>query len=1137
MPSTTTTLRSSEAVTKFLRSKEGDIFDILKLASDVLDQKLDVYFPNSRDFVLSLLVDRLNDRSNSSKFGEWKYNKEVWSLLEKVLQVKDRNQSDASILQNLKIIDLVILLMDSNDPQGWSCLPSVCHILSTFMQKLFIEIDEYTGIRLLKSSLKYTENRTLSDPSTSLDEIVTRLYWNSSSQGVLDVSKKSYTLFFEDLFHPLTKHLSTSSELSTKHLYEEVFTKRIFNPANLQYLSHNLEKLLKKETIDDASLKYFFQKAVQKLASKNMKLCTEVFNVIVNKFPHLAELLLALLVSSQHTMPQEFISSVYAKEVASKKFIDLNWDMVKYVFELDSELAATKSKFVFEKYNSAFKLNEKVLPVGKVVVSAYTKNRELVDFLIKVWPKAVGKDELWDGEEFVAHVAHCVSFLSEKQITQVVEASPRLLTEASAAILTAITKGLMPASPKMVESLKPSFHQIQDFINASSNFWQIRYNLLNLYGTDFVVPESLLRLDYDIYYHYTMFRLLELSVVKCYSEKQQRQFILFLRDNSNLAPLVFYRWFVIVNEFFSGENIIELLKVALETNFLENIDEEFFEQRNIMSCMTRIFIGDPLFSLKYITSVPLVCYSRGPKKDLLNTLTKIYIESRTEGVLHCINYLLESSSYQSNIERDFSILVQLLGLATTGEAQRYAISISKKVWKSNIDMIKSDANRIYVENAIDTLLKHMSKDNGADITPQMKMTLIVISYPSAPAGEILVKYEKLVHTFKGHCIKQIKIFQDFKEDSKLIWLLCGVANIPRSMLNFKDVLSITKLFQGQSYNDSLMQAIFSLVCKTAQPDLRFAKFVLGLFLVLDTKASSQILYDDIVEYLQMIANEKLDVYRTVCLYAIASTAETEKDFVNSTTKIVSAILTAMPKECDETLLVGLFANYLRMSLHLLLLEPVHHIVASIKWLLTQKPWLFNQYVLEMAIAFVGDVQKTVRSTEKDEFEELYSQSTQAVSQMLLHHRFKLSTRHHLIINLMCTFLKKLVEPEQLGHSTTAANSFTRLLSNLCEPQEHVRDVSTGMGQYNNRLTSQASLYKKLLRVHLPYLMINYIYLNLKFTFDKKVNDILVVGIYTIFDILSKRELQIVNSALDFTGKALYKSLYRDYQEYWKWKDQ
>lgn len=177
------------------------------------------------------------------------------------------------------------------------------------------------------------------------------------------------------------------------------------------------------------------------------------------------------------------------------------------------------------------------------------------------------------------------------------------------------------------------------------------------------------------------------------------------------------------------------------------------------------------------------------------------------------------------------------------------------------------------------------------------------------------------------------------------------------MLNFKDVSNITKLFQGQSYNDSLMQAIFSLVCKTAQPDLQFAKFVLGLFLVLDTKASSQILYDDLVKYLQMVANEKLDVYRTVCLYAIASTTETEEGFVNSTTKIVSAMLTSMPKECDETLLVGLFANYLRMSLYLLLLKSVRHIVTSIKWLLTQKPWLFNQYVLEMAIAFVGDVQK------------------------------------------------------------------------------------------------------------------------------------------------------------------------------------
>ena len=81
------------------------------------------------------------------------------------------------------------------------------------------------------------------------------------------------------------------------------------------------------------------------------------------------------------------------------------------------------------------------------------------------------------------------------------------------------------------------------------------------------------------------------------------------------------------------------------------------------------------------------------------------------------------------------------------------------------------------------------------------------------------------------------------------------------------------------------------------------------------------------------------------------------------------------------------------------------------------------------------------------------------------------------------------------------------------------------------------LYKKQLRIYLPYLLINYIYLNLKFTFGKQVNDILATGVYTIFDSLSKSELQIVNSALDYAGKALYKSLYHDYQEYWKWKDQ
>lgn len=1133
MPSPTSNLGSAEAVTRFLRSKEGHLPEILKIANDILDTKLDVYLPNKREFILSLLVDRLNDRSNSSNFSKWKLDKDVWNLLKRVLFIEGHNET--SILQSLKIVDLMILLMESDDPEGWDCLPYVCQILSMFLKRLFMEIEESTGIRLLKSTLSYIQNKAPKNSSVTLDEIVTNVYWNSHPQGLLEVSKKSYSQFFEELFISLTKYLSIESELPSKHLYEEIFTTRVFYPENLPYLVHNLDKLLKKETPDDASLRYFFQMAVRKLAPKQMKLCTELFDVIVNKSPNLSESLLASLVGSHHALPQEFIFSVYTKEVASKKFIDLNWDMVKYVFELDSELAATKSKFVFEKYNSAFNLDEKVLPVGKVIVYAYAKNRELVEFLTKVWPKAIARDELWDGDDFIAHVANCIDSLSEKQIVQVLETSPNLLLEASFAVLTAITKGLISSSWKLIDSLKPTFNQIQSYINSSTNFWQVRYNLLNLYGSEFVIPESVLELDYDIYYHYTVLRLLELNIIQDYSNKKQRQLILFLRDNPSLISLAFCRWFVMINDYFTNESIVELLKLAFETAFLCHTDCEIYEQRNIMTCMMRLFIADPMSHFDHIPKIPLACFSRGPKKDLLNILTRKYIETKEVRVLGCIDYLLDSASYQSSIERDISVVLQILALAPTDEAQKYASSISKKVWKTNVDMIKSDENRAFVANAIGMLVRSMQIGGSGDVLPEMKMALIIVSHQSVLTGNDLTKYEELVNTFKMQCIRQIKDSHDNLDNAKLNWFLHGLASIPPSMLTFNDVKSIAGQIKIEANDTSIKQALFSLVCKCAKPDLRFAKYVLSLYLVLNTEAHTQHLFDDVVQYLQSLVNEKVELYYAICNYVIFSTADAEDTFSNSICMVLSALLTTMPKEPDGSLQIALFSGYLRNPLQLLP-KVLQHIMGNLKWLLTQKQWLFNQYILEMALAHIGIV-SSITLSDKHEFEQLYLESLRVVSQILLHHRFKLSTRHHSIIYLMCTFLESLVEPGQLGHSNIAAGSFTRLVSNLCEPQEHVRDLSVRSGQQNNRLTTQANLYKKQLRIYLPYLLINYIYLNLKFTFGKQVNDILATGVYTIFDSLSKSELQIVNSALDYAGKALYKSLYHDYQEYWKWKDQ
>ena len=149
----------------------------------------------------------------------------------------------------------------------------------------------------------------------------------------------------------------------------------------------------------------------------------------------------------------------------------------------------------------------------------------------------------------------------------------------------------------------------------------------------------------------------------------------------------------------------------------------------------------------------------------------------------------------------------------------------------------------------------------------------------------------------------------------------------------------------------------------------------------------------------------------------------------------------------------------------------------------------------------------------------------------MYHRFKIATRHHLVLNVMSSLLKYLADgTSKLSSNTEAASAYARLLSNLCEPSERVGDKMF-------HLTTSASYFKKLLRKHLSVLLSNYIYFNLKYTFTRTVNDAIMPGIYSMFTVLSQNELRVVNDSLDYGGKAFYKTLYNDYKDHGKWKDQ
>jgi len=162
---------------------------------------------------------------------------------------------------------------------------------------------------------------------------------------------------------------------------------------------------------------------------------------------------------------------------------------------------------------------------------------------------------------------------------------------------------------------------------------------------------------------------------------------------------------------------------------------------------------------------------------------------------------------------------------------------------------------------------------------------------------------------------------------------------------------------------------------------------------------------------------------------------------------------------------------------------------------------------------------------------IYIQTTKMVSSILLFHRYKLSSRHHMIITTFVSLMEPLClknHSEMLSSSKEAAAAYSRLLTNLCEGS--TKELS------KNSLSSSSTLIKKAMRKHLPVLLLNYVYYNLKFNFHSIVQEELTTGVFSILDVLSQTELQLVSSSLDVPGKSYFKTLYSTYKDHGKWKD-
>lgn len=70
---------------------------------------------------------------------------------------------------------------------------------------------------------------------------------------------------------------------------------------------------------------------------------------------------------------------------------------------------------------------------------------------------------------------------------------------------------------------------------------------------------------------------------------------------------------------------------------------------------------------------------------------------------------------------------------------------------------------------------------------------------------------------------------------------------------------------------------------------------------------------------------------------------------------------------------------------------------------------------------------------------------------------------------------------------------------------------------------------------MQFVLTMYIKLQLEMNMSSEVREKLATGLHAVFDTTTSEQRRMISDGLDASGRALFGSLYRDYQKFGKWK--
>lgn len=218
------------------------------------------------------------------------------------------------------------------------------------------------------------------------------------------------------------------------------------------------------------------------------------------------------------------------------------------------------------------------------------------------------------------------------------------------------------------------------------------------------------------------------------------------------------------------------------------------------------------------------------------------------------------------------------------------------------------------------------------------------------------------------------------------------------------------------------------------------------------------------------------------------------------------------------------------------------IAQTIYTLLDKKASTMKQWNTEATLGIVSKLCAGGSETAEDikSSPKMYEWLCRLTEVIIKRHRLRLEGHFHLLITALQSLLYLLIIPTSSSSSASPSDTltlrerqaklFARLLTLVCEPSV----ASVTRGQPTGLLDSATDAAKRSAGQHMHLVLMVYLKLQLELAVPLAVREALQPGMYSILDITSQEGMRILNEAVDGSGRAIFKELYRRYVRFGKW---